>query len=458
MSDVLSAIKSLKNGKAAGLDNLSAEYFKYADDKLSILLSFVLNAMVIHNYIPDEMLDTIIVPLIKDKNGNVSDRDNYRPLALTCVASKLFEFLILHRFEHLLYTTANQFGFKRKLSTDMCIFSLKQVIEYYNMYSSPVYMCFLDASKAFDKLNHWHLFSKLLDRGMPRLIVSILLYLYTHQKYCVRWQSCFSESFHVTNGVPQGRILSPFFFNVYMDDLSVLLSKSYIGCNVNGVNVNHLFYADDAVLLASSPSALQKLLNICSTYADMVELKYNAKKTKCMVVKCPGYGNLKVPQFTLGHCVLNVTECTKYLGCFISNDLCDDSDIKRQIRCIYTRGNILISKFKHCSDEVKSKLFKSYCSSFYGLNTWSSHHMYVKKKLIVAYKKIFRAFFNYKLEGTTYHMLQLNISPFNVIERNCLFGFINRLNNCDNIIVSTIVNAMFYKSTSFYRYFMNILY
>ena len=158
-------------------------------------MAIAFNAMVIHNYIPESMLDTIIVPLIKDKHGNISDSDNYRPLALTCVASKLFEFLVLHRYEHLLYTTANQFGFKRKLSTDMCIFSLKEIVEFYKMYNSPVYLCFLDASKAFDKLNHWHLFTKLIDRGFPIIIVRALLYLYANQRYTVRWDGCFSFCF-----------------------------------------------------------------------------------------------------------------------------------------------------------------------------------------------------------------------------------------------------------------------
>ena len=59
-------------------------------------------------------------------------------LAITCVPSKIFEFVILHCYRHLLTNTANQFGFKKKLSTDMCIFSLKQVIEYYNVYNSVI--------------------------------------------------------------------------------------------------------------------------------------------------------------------------------------------------------------------------------------------------------------------------------------------------------------------------------
>ena len=142
IDDVLNGMKALKNGKASGFDNLSAEHFKYAHDKVAALLAIIFNAMLIHNYLPSKLLDTIIVPILKDKCGEVTDKDNYRPLALTCVASKILEFVILHRYKHLLHTTDNQFGFKEQSSTEMCIFTLKHVIDYYTNFNSPVYVCF----------------------------------------------------------------------------------------------------------------------------------------------------------------------------------------------------------------------------------------------------------------------------------------------------------------------------
>lgn len=458
VGDVVKAINALKNGKSRGKDSLQAEHFKNADDKLYVLLCMAINAMIIHNFTPTSMLDTILVPLIKDKQGNLSDGDNYRPLALTCVSSKILEFLVLHRYELLLTTNANQFGFKSKLSTEMCIFSLKQLIEYYTMYGSPVYICFLDASKAFDKLNHWLLFSKLLDRGLPCIIVRILINLYSNQRYVVRWASCLSQPFSVTNGAPQGRILSPSFFNVYMDDLSTVLNATDIGCNMNGVNINHMFYADDTVLMATSPTALQSLLNISSVYVKKHELLYNAKKTKCMVFKPKWIKNMHCPKMVLGDSILDYTEEAKYLGCFITNNMSDDTDIRRQIRCIYSRGNTLISKFKQCTIDVKTKLFNSYCSSFYGSNVWSSFNEYTKKKVIVSYKQVFRSFFGFRREGTTSNMLIHKVNPYEVLERKYLYGFLERLNACDNVIVKSIVGAMFFKSTNFYKRCESILY
>ena len=80
--------------------NLHAEHFKYADDKLAVLMSILINAMIVHDFVQVDMLDTIIVPILKDKLGDICDQENYRPLALTCASSKLFKLLVLHRYEY----------------------------------------------------------------------------------------------------------------------------------------------------------------------------------------------------------------------------------------------------------------------------------------------------------------------------------------------------------------------
>ena len=74
------------------------------------------------------------------------------------------------------YSLNLQFNFKAKVSSDMCIFTLKQLISSYHKQSSPVYCAFLDASKAFDRVNHYILFKKLIERNMPTCFVRILYY------------------------------------------------------------------------------------------------------------------------------------------------------------------------------------------------------------------------------------------------------------------------------------------
>ena len=77
-----------------------------------ILLFLIFNTIVIHGYIPQMVMDTIITPIIKDKKGDVMDSDNYRPLAITCIVSNILELLILNRYSSLLKTTCNKFGLR----------------------------------------------------------------------------------------------------------------------------------------------------------------------------------------------------------------------------------------------------------------------------------------------------------------------------------------------------------
>ena len=100
------------------------------------------------------MTDIILVPIIKAKTGNASSKANYRPIALT---------------------SDYQFGFKSHHSTDLCIYTLKEIVEYYKSHSTLVYICFMDASKAFDRVNHWTLFKKMIDSGMPPIFVRLIV-------------------------------------------------------------------------------------------------------------------------------------------------------------------------------------------------------------------------------------------------------------------------------------------
>ena len=162
--------------------------------------------------------------------------------------------------------------------------------------------------------------------------------------------------------------------------------------------------------------------------------------------------------FILSNSTLSFTDVTKYLGCLISDNCNDDRDILRAVRSLYARGNFLISKFRNCTNDVKAKLFKSYCSSFYGISTWYSFHVSVRRKLDIAYKKIFRALFSYKRECTTFNMLKHSIEPYSCHERKYLYGFIKRIESCDNTMLCAITNSTFYRSSQFYNYCLKVLY
>ena len=173
---------------------------------------------------PNSLIESCIIPLVKNRCGDLTDQNNYRPVALANILSKVFELVLLSRLEKFLWSTDNQFGFKAGHSTEMCVYLLQEFIDFCRRHNIATFVTFLDASKAFDRVNYWKLFQKHIDRNTPLYIVKIMSFWYKTQTMCVQWGNSISSKFSVGNGVKQGGILSPKLFNVYVNDLSVKLS------------------------------------------------------------------------------------------------------------------------------------------------------------------------------------------------------------------------------------------
>ena len=109
--------------------------------------------------------------------------------------SKIIEVIILGRIEIFLDTNLNQFGFKKKHGTDQCIYVLKEIIDLCQTLNGSVFICFLDASKAFDRVNHRPLFKNLSESGVLVYILRILIYWYHNQTTCIRWGDLLSTKF-----------------------------------------------------------------------------------------------------------------------------------------------------------------------------------------------------------------------------------------------------------------------
>ena len=119
-----------------------------------------------------------------------------------------------------------------------------------------------NASKSFDRVNHWKLFRKLIIRKVPLMIVRISIFWHSKQDMCIKGGQATSE-----NGVRQDGILSPRLFAVYVDDLSKQLIDARSGCFIEHQCINHVMYADDICLLAPSALVLQKLLDVCDNFS-----------------------------------------------------------------------------------------------------------------------------------------------------------------------------------------------
>ena len=176
-----------------------------------------------------QLKDCILVPIPKSfKDPSVSD--NYRAIALAPTLSKALEWCILLTHKEHFKTSELQFGFKQNMSTSLCTGVLKNVVSHYMHEGSSVFACFLDASKAFDLVNHGILFSRLLSKGLPAHLVHFFLSWYKEQSMSVRRGSTFSDSFSVANSVRQGGVLSPILFTFYIEDLLMDLKEQGVGC------------------------------------------------------------------------------------------------------------------------------------------------------------------------------------------------------------------------------------
>ena len=243
--------------------------------------------------------------------------------------------------------------------------------------------------------------------------------------------------------------MSPILYNVFIDDLSRELCDTNVGCFINGTCVNNLMYADDSVVLAPSPFALQRLLCICEQYAQNNEITYNVKKTVCMNVMSKLCKNIKVPSVQLYGSALKWVESHKYLGVILQNNMCDGADMRRQCRAIYAKGNLLLRKFRKCSDSVKTKLFNAYCTNLYCCHLWSNYSSRMYRDVKVAYNNTFRHLFKLpRREHVSVHYVNLNVKSFDEIVRKLIYNFKARVEGSQNYILKAIVSSVFFTYTS----------
>ena len=179
---VSEALGRTKSGKADGT-NLVSDHTLYASSSLTVFLSSFFTTILRHGYIPASLRDCVLQPVLKP-GKDPGNSDSYRPNALAPTLSKVLEWCILIFDEAAFSTSPLQFGFKKGFSTDLCTGLLKNVIGRYTMNDSTVYGCFLDASKAFDRVNHTVLFHKLLEKNFL-LVYCALSYFGTLNKKSV---------------------------------------------------------------------------------------------------------------------------------------------------------------------------------------------------------------------------------------------------------------------------------
>ena len=326
---------------------------------LSMHLHLLFNSFIQHEYVPTDFLSSIISPVIKDTSGNHSDSKNYRPITLSHLFSQLFEHAVSLKIGHLLSTDPLQFGFKPKHSTTHALFVLKETVDYFTNHGSNVIVSFLDCSKAFDKVSHSGLFTKLIERGVPLCFINMLVYWMSNLTSKCCWRATFSKSFFVTSGVKQGGILSPNLFTMYVDDLLILLRNSGVGCHVLSLFAAAIMFADDLALLAPTRGSMQLLIGICEKYCKEYCLTFNTKKTKSLLFGKKFDTIDFLPCTLMGESISFVHEW-KYLGCYVRSGKELTFSGRPDLFSFRRSANSIVSVLRKPTEQVSMRLLYTF--------------------------------------------------------------------------------------------------
>ena len=403
MGELKSALKQLKNEKSHGYDKVINEFMKYNSDLFHVVLLKLFNKVLSSGIFPKEWAIGEIVPILK--KGDINNPDNYRGITLISCMGKLFTSIINIRLNDWAEENAifneYQFGFRRNRSTTDCIFVLNGLIEHYNAKAKPLYVSFVDLSKAFDNASRKAMWFKLISNGVSSKVTDLIKNMYSKIKLCIKNNvpQCSHQQqsennindnqddeesyfFKSINGVCQGESLSPFLFSMFLNDIdSFLKSDAEVGLSVFQLFIAVLVFADDMAIISESKKGLQRGLDKLSEYCAMWGLSVNVPKTQCVAFKRNG----KIARgdvWTYRGEMLPTVNQFKYLGFMFGSS----GKHKKGIDALFLQSQRALFNLKTClynnndlSVQLKLQLFKTLIVPIlmYGSEIWGYKH-YVK--------------------------------------------------------------------------------
>ncbi|GFV49204.1 probable RNA-directed DNA polymerase from transposon X-element [Trichonephila clavipes] len=278
--EIIHYIKHVNAKKTPGKDLITNRMLKNFPIKLILILTILINKILKFNHFPDNWKEAIIFPINKPgKDPHLAT--SYRPISLLSTISKLTESIILHRLKNFInehnLLNPNQYGFTNKLSTLHPLLRLTEHISKGFQKRKSMGAVFLDIQKAFDRVWIIGLTFKLISYNLPPPLIHLIHSYLTNRSFKIRINETLSNEHSVSAGCPQGSLLGPLLFNLYVNDI-----PDYTLTKIN-------LYADDTAIYATYKNlstisfAINKHLHHLQNFYDKWKISINVEKSTAII-------------------------------------------------------------------------------------------------------------------------------------------------------------------------------
>jgi hypothetical protein len=426
-AEVESAIMSLSDTASVGMDNISTKMVKISRKAISGVLAGILNCSLSTMTYPTMWKEATVISVFKKGDKNIMN--NYRPIALLPVLSKVFERIIANQLGNFLDSNSvintAQFGFRRGLSTESALLRLSKLL--FTAKQSGVFssLTTIDFSKAFDCLNHSVLLNRLASYGLgPSSVLWFKSYL-TGRHQRVQYASALSDPLLLQFGVPEGSVLGPRLFNLYINSLLDCLPLDSV-----------VAYADDVTLVALGKTAaeatanMQLLLTTVESWATQNMMAINCGKCFSMTISPYIRKQKAVPaQFvTIGGQPVKTVDSLRILGVHFSNDLSWHVHANN----VRLKMNRMIGVIKRCGHSInydtKRKIYNAFIAPHldYCLPVWGHLPKVASDRMSHCLSRMLRVITNMpfvSFTASTYNETGLRDFPHAVAVRCCMYIF-----------------------------------